>query len=189
MRGGERSREEREERREERGEETRGEERRGEERRGEERGERREERGEEREEREQREDRTERREKRESRREDRTERRERREDDPGLKFPDWCRAWGVVILAMYVSRVCARVSGSYQVLRSLSLPFMNTPTKPAEAREPAMVIIVNSAFIFPRDSIGSRKEYSWVAALNPNHPRKKRVLFLHKYKECHTPKV
>ena len=40
---------------------------------------------------------------------------ERREDDPGLKFPDWRHAWGVVIFAMYVSRVCVRVRGSYQV--------------------------------------------------------------------------
>ena len=45
----------------------------------------------------------------------RGERRERREDDPRLKFPDWCRVWGVVMFAMYVSRVCIRVRGSYQV--------------------------------------------------------------------------
>ena len=27
----------------------------------------------------------------------------RREDDPGPKYPDWFRAWGVTILAVYVS--------------------------------------------------------------------------------------
>ena len=106
---GESREERREETREKRGEEKggerkrrgerRGEERRGEERRGERRGERREER----------------RERREERQRERGERREeRRQDDPGPKFPDWCRAWGVIIFAMYVPRVRIRVRGSYQ---------------------------------------------------------------------------
>ena len=54
-------------------------------------------------------------EKREKRDERREKREERRQDDPGPKFPDWCRAWGVIIFAMYVSRVRMRVRGSYQV--------------------------------------------------------------------------
>ena len=69
---------------------------RGEERRekGEERGERRGERGESREEKRGRERRGE-------RSEDR--RGKRREYDPGPEYPDWFRAWGVLILAVYVS--------------------------------------------------------------------------------------
>ena len=42
-----------------------------------------------------------RRERRGERSEDRRGR--RREDDPGPKYPDWFRAWGVIILAVYVS--------------------------------------------------------------------------------------
>ena len=38
-----------------------------------------------------------------------------REHDPGPKSPDWFRAWGVSMIALYVSRVCIRVRGSYQV--------------------------------------------------------------------------
>ena len=93
---GERIQERGEDRGERRGE--RREERR-EERRGERRGEKREERGEKR-----REERGERRgERRGEEREDKTEqrrdeRREGREDDPGPKFPDWFRAWGVCML-------------------------------------------------------------------------------------------
>ena len=103
--------EKREERREEGGEkmkEKRGE--RGEKRereRGEERGLRREER---------RERRGGRGQEREERGEERREEQEeKRVDEPGLKFPDWCDAWGVIIFAMYVSRVSIRVRGSYQV--------------------------------------------------------------------------
>ena len=77
----------------------RGERRREEERR-ERRGERKEDRGERREER--REERgKERGEKREERREKRGQ--ERKEDDPGPKYPNWFRAWGVIILAVHVS--------------------------------------------------------------------------------------
>ena len=85
-RGERRAREKREERREERREGRR---------------ERREERGEEGGEQERRERREKRRERKGERSEDR--RGKRREDDPGPKFPDWFRAWGVIILAMYVS--------------------------------------------------------------------------------------
>ena len=53
---------------------------------------------------------------REEKKEKKEERREeRRQDDPGPKFPDWCRAWGVTIFAMYASRVRIWVRGSYQV--------------------------------------------------------------------------
>ena len=57
------------------------------------------------------------RERRGERRERRGEKREeRRQDDPGPKFPDWCRVWGVIILAMYVSRVRIRIRRSYSAL-------------------------------------------------------------------------
>ena len=74
------------------------------------RGERREGRGDRREEREERREGGERREERERREEKRKSREERRQNDPGPKFPDWCRAWGV-IFAMYVSRFRIRVRG------------------------------------------------------------------------------
>ena len=48
------------------------------------------------------------------REEKRKRREERRQDDPGPKLPDSCRAWGVIIFAMYVSRVRIRVRGSYE---------------------------------------------------------------------------
>ena len=93
--------------------------------RGEKREERREERGEKRKERREREERREERrevrgERREVRGERRGERREekrekRREDDLGPTIPVWCRVWGVIISAVYVSRVCIRVRGSHQV--------------------------------------------------------------------------
>ena len=51
----------------------------------------------------------------EERGERREERGEGREDDPGPKSPDWFRMWGVIIIAVDVSRVCIRVRGSYQV--------------------------------------------------------------------------
>ena len=90
--------------------EARGEERREEREEG--RGVRREERGEERgEERE--EGREERGEKRYMRRE------ERRHDDPGPTVPDWCRVKGVIIFAMYVSRVRTRVRASNQACGGL----------------------------------------------------------------------
>ena len=102
------------------------------ERRREARGERREaneERGKRREEREERggEKRTERKgERREQRGEKREKRKEeRRQDDPGPKFPHWCRTWGVVIFAMYVSRVRVAVRGSHQGFAHVS--FANHP--------------------------------------------------------------
>ena len=111
----------REERRDER-REKRGEKR---EERGEARGERREERGERGGDRGERgERRVETGEKREERGEGRGEERgeekrkrreERRQDDPGPKFPDWWRAWGVIIFAIYVSRVRIRVRGASHV--------------------------------------------------------------------------
>ena len=30
------------------------------------------------------------------------------------KSPDWFRAWGVIMISVYMSRVCIRVRGSYQ---------------------------------------------------------------------------
>ena len=42
---------------------------------------------------------------------------ESREYDPGPKFPDSLCSWGVILFAMYVSRVCIRVRGSYQVFQ------------------------------------------------------------------------
>ena len=33
---------------------------------------------------------------------------------PGPKFPDWCGTLGIIILAIYVSRVCIRVRESYR---------------------------------------------------------------------------
>ena len=46
-------------------------------------------------------------------------REERRQDEPGPTFPDWCRARGVIIFAMYVSRVRTRVRASYQACGGL----------------------------------------------------------------------
>ena len=61
-------------------------------------------------------EREERREKRGERREERGEKiEERREDDPGPKFPDWCRTWDVIISAMHVSSGCIRVCRSYHL--------------------------------------------------------------------------
>ena len=70
----------------------------------------------------------------------REQKRERREDDHGPKFPDWCRAWGVSIFAMYVACVCIRVRRSYQVFSRLycirpqtgiTLEAPNNPRPPA----------------------------------------------------------
>ena len=68
------------------------------------RGERSEERGEKKEERRERREETGEERRGEERREEETGG-QRREDDSGLKFPYWCRAWGVVIFAStcYVS--------------------------------------------------------------------------------------
>ena len=59
----------------------------------------------------------ERREKREERREERGEKQKREEvrERTGPKSPDWFHAWGDKMIAVYVSRVCIRVRGSYQV--------------------------------------------------------------------------
>ena len=84
----------------------------------EERRERREERGEERGERKEEsiEERGERGDRGEGREKRRERRGERREDDPGPESPDWFRAWGVIVIAVYASRVCIRVRGSYQAI-------------------------------------------------------------------------
>ena len=66
---------------------------------GEEREDRREKRGE------KREGRGEEGERRGKRGEEKAEERERREDDPGPKFPDWCRALGFVIFATFQDEI------------------------------------------------------------------------------------